>query len=191
LDADRAPQLKASVVRFVFWNDMRLLIPLFLFGGICFVATSCSTKFNHSYLISKEYDQSDERTYFRLQRIRVIEESSSPYRTLDFSPYVVRSAKSNEDAAYLLFYGSAKARYKDKAHLEIFAAGEKIELMPEGFGYDVSEESSAVFLYKLSLEEFRRIVSAGTVDMSLGDARFQMKSDQLEALRDLYHRAAS
>ena len=169
---------------------MRLLTLLFLFGGTLLVAISCSTKFNHSYQISEEYDQSDKRTYFRLQRIRVIEESSPSYRTLDFSPFLVRSAKSNEDAAYLLFYGSDKASY-NKAHLEISAAGEEIELMPEDFGHSVDEESGAVLLYKLSLEKFQRVVSAEEIKMRLGDARFQMKAQELEAMRDLYHRAAS
>lgn len=172
-------------------TNMKLLKLLLLCFGISIMAISCSKQFNHAYQISKEYDQSEDRTYFRLQKMRVVEQSSPLYQSLDFSPHLVRSSKLNEDGAYLLFYGSDKAKYKDDAHLEISAGGEKLELSPEDFGRSASEENDAVLLYKLSLDRFQRVVSAKEVDMSLGDVRFQMKADQLEALRDLYNRAVS
>ncbi|HEY3136381.1 MAG TPA: hypothetical protein VGL29_10175 [Blastocatellia bacterium] len=170
--------------------DARISIEMKLFAlllclAFSLTAVSCAKRFNHSYQISKEYDQSDDRTYFRLQRIRVMERNA-PYQFLDFSPYVVRSARANEDAAYLLFYGSDRTYYKDSDHLGISFAGEKIDLIPQNFGRSVSQDTGAVLLYQLSLDKFQRVVNAANVDMTLGAAHFQMNADQLEAEKDVF-----
>lgn len=170
---------------------MKLRVLLLLCFGVSIMAISCSKQFNHSDQISKEYDQSEDRTYYRLQKMRVVEQSSPSYQALDFSPFLVRSSKPNEDAAYLLFYGSDKAAYKDRQYLVISAEGEKLELSPDDFEHSASEGSGAVLLYKLSLDKFQKVVNAKEVKMILGNVRFQMKPDQLEALRDLYSRAAT